>query len=322
MIVALCIFSFIVNTNYSNHCSSITELTKLLFHIASYTRDIHVDIPHVDMPQLRTLGGLNILVKYVWNWYSVIAVYLGLLSQTRAKFRDGEVSIVSRQDFYSFAEKLYRRHCTSCGLRYEQQDDGQIIVSLPIGLKFIIPDEETFQIYSHVLDEIFIMKVYGESHLDDQTVIDIGASAGDSSIYFAWLGAKVYAFEPDPNLFRLLLSNIKLNGFDNRIYAFNEKVSGGSGPGSLENIITTNSLSNIFLKIDCESCEYDIILNTRDFVFEYIKDIVLEFHKKPHIIMKRLSNLGHEVNRKREIICAKNKAALSYPIKRSIFRSA
>jgi hypothetical protein len=257
------------------------------------------------MPHLSSLGGVYILAKYVSNWYSVLAVYAGVLSQAQARFRDGEMKTVSKHDYYSFGEALYRRHCKTCGFRYEQRHDGQTIVSLPMGFKFMIPDENAYQIYSHVLDEIFNMKVYGDPGLEGRSLIDIGAAAGDSSVYFAALGAEVYAFEPQPELFKLLLSNIKLNKFESRIHAFNERISGVSGLFTLERIIDANSLSNVFLKVDCEGCEYDVILNTKDFVFERIKDVILEFHKEPDPIMKRLRDLGFKVSRKREIIRAR-----------------
>lgn len=45
-----------------------------------------------------------------------------------------------------------------------------------------------------------------------------------------------------------------------------------------------------------------VIMNTKDTVFERISDIVLEYHRDPHEIIKRLINLGFKITKKGEII--------------------
>ena len=51
-------------------------------------------------------------------------------------------------------------------------------------------------------------------------VVDIGAHIGYYTLIFARLvgpKGKVFAFEPEPNNFNLLIKNIKINGYKNII---------------------------------------------------------------------------------------------------------
>ena len=69
-----------------------------------------------------------------------------------------------------------------------------------------------------------------------QTIIDVGASIGIYTIFFAKMvgeKGKVYAFEPEPNNFELLKKNIAINGFKNVILE-NKAVSDVSGIVKME----------------------------------------------------------------------------------------
>jgi len=189
------------------------------------------------------------LRRHVSNWHSVVAVYLGFIPQTFAKFKDGQVVRVSKNNYNFFYESLYRRHCAIYGFKYEPMQNGKTLVHIPGDAKLILPEGSN----SFVLDEIFIMKVYGEPTLYRRPVIDIGASIGDSSIFFALQNGEIYAFEPDPQRYKILLDNIQLNGFLDRIHPFNQKVSGASGPTSLENILIRNS----FVPLCSSHCFFD-----------------------------------------------------------------
>ena len=59
---------------------------------------------------------------------------------------------------------------------------------------------------------IFVEKEYDILSVKDKIVVDIGANIGDSSIYFVKRGArKVYAIEPNQELYQLAKKNISLN---------------------------------------------------------------------------------------------------------------
>ena len=140
------------------------------------------------MPHLRSLTGVSMLRKYVSNWFSVIGVYVGFLSETTASFRDGKKVVVSRKRYQDFYEELYKRHNIDHGFAYTRDEQGNTITTLPNGLRLTFGHEKN---YSFVLDEIFVMRVYGEPNLKNRVVVDVGAAIGDSELYFASLGAEV-----------------------------------------------------------------------------------------------------------------------------------
>ena len=156
---------------------------------------------------------------------------------------------------------------------------------------------------------IFCRKEYGSLNRGD-VVIDIGANIGMFSLYAASQGAKkIYAFEPNPNAYKILCKNIKENNLDDVITPFNLAVSNlddkiiylpeesspynmASGSPISDKFVEakTISLNTImsnfikgkldFCKIDCEGAEYDILYSTKKETFEKIARIRMENHKK------------------------------------------
>ena len=64
-------------------------------------------------------------------------------------------------------------------------------------------------------------------------VIDIGANHGFASCYFAHKGARVWAFEPHPDTYRMLLANVAQNGLEQRVEAHPFAIAGGDGTALL-----------------------------------------------------------------------------------------
>lgn len=62
---------------------------------------------------------------------------------------------------------------------------------------------------------------------EGKIAIDIGAHIGKWAVYMAKRGAEVYAFEPDPFNYELLLYNININGVKDKVKAFNIALSDG-----------------------------------------------------------------------------------------------
>ncbi len=82
-----------------------------------------------------------------------------------------------------------------------------------------------------VITEIWTQGVYNRKYkiIHGDIVVDIGANIGIFSIFAAYCGATVYAYEPNPMTFEILLKNIQENGFSDRITAFNQAVACSDG---------------------------------------------------------------------------------------------
>ena len=156
---------------------------------------------------------------------------------------------------------------------------------------------------------------------ENRYVIDIGANIGDTALYFAKENAKVIAFEPVKHLYELGLENISLNPRYNKNIQFINKAVGGKR-GTLDivsnttktyindndnyqiEVITVNDVLNYYefpadiLKMDCEGCEFEIILNEDLTMFN---DIIFEHHSKQvgkdyKPLIKKLKEDGYNIN--------------------------
>ncbi len=182
-------------------------------------------------------------------------------------------------------------YLSACGFIKE----GDILYNPKYNVKF--KKEVIFAVF-----DIFCLKTYS-TDVKDREVVDIGANIGDSAIWFAINGAKhVYAFEPLPNVYSVAVENIKLNNLEDRITFFNAAVGLKDGevlvPSSV-NIeksgtysinyqgdvkVPVYSIERIrrmikdpyLLKMDCEGCEAEIIMNF-DMDFE---KIIFEAHQR------------------------------------------
>jgi hypothetical protein len=231
--------------------------------------------------------------KYVKNWYLLLALHAGLISQMLAKFRDGKQIVVSRHNYLLFYEELYKRYLQNKGFIYRTMEK-KIIVQIPYGLQLMLKPSLTSnaKTYSFVLDEIFVMKVYGKPNLHGRVVIDLGASLGDSALYFTSIGAsKVYGYEPNLEYYELAEENIKLNDMVEKIHIYNEDATNGK----LKSLITNQQLENIFLKVDCDGCEYEFTQNLDDMTCNNISDIVMEYHGISKPLIEKLTKLGYKV---------------------------
>ena len=174
--------------------------------------------------------------------------------------------------------------------------------------KITLP-ESGLQFYNGIsngdLFNIFYEKDYGFLPVKDRVVIDIGANIADSSIYFAMSGAKkVIALEPFPKNFEIGQKNIALNGFTDKIELLNagcgaqskdmildasaegvgcQAMQSGSGSNihfyTLQELVDKYNIdSPAVLKLDCEGCEYDIILSSSRTILDKFSHIQIEYH--------------------------------------------
>jgi len=155
----------------------------------------------------------------------------------------------------------------------------------------------------------------------DPIIIDIGGEVGDSALYFAIKGAKeVIVIEPFPNNYEYLIKNINSNNFQDKIKPINAMVgrenkkttivipeefivrdAKESQVGSEIEMITLSKLIERFnlrealLKMDCEGCEYESILNENDETLKIFKRIQLEYHYGYEKLKEKLEKSGFNV---------------------------
>lgn len=196
-------------------------------------------------------------------------------------------------------------------------------------LEWLKTDKESAELYSGIVEQ----NEYGvtEELLRNKTVIDVGANRGIFSILSASLGAsQVFSYEPVSETFNILKDNINKSGYDN-IQPIQKIVNNETGNFvrislndesghnsiytqafkngnqrfeeietiSLRDAITSLS-GNIFLKLDCEGSEYDIILSMTEEDARKIDVISLEIHEEMHptyrgseVISSKLKELGY-----------------------------
>ena len=168
--------------------------------------------------------------------------------------------------------------------------------------------------------DVFMNEEYKFLNVKDEIVIDIGASIGDSSIYFALNGAKkVIGLEPYPYPFSFTKRNIEENNLNERIEILNagygkdgeiivdvnklsndamDLVPSKSGKKikvySLNSIIDEFRIEEAVLKMDCEGCEYHV-LEEKEEILGKFKRIQMEYHYGYEKIKYKLEKAGFNV---------------------------
>ncbi len=157
--------------------------------------------------------------------------------------------------------------------------------------------------------EVFEQNIYDWLPVADKIVVDIGASIGDSPLYFALKGAKhVFAFEADTDISNVALYNIKMKSYQDLITVENRMVIGGFTdfaytdfgktrvkPITLDEIVKRYEIEDAVLKMDCEGCEYGVILSTSADTIRHFSHIQMEYHFGMKKLKKRLMDIGYDV---------------------------
>jgi len=129
-----------------------------------------------------------------------------------------------------------------------------------------------------LLDETFLYQIHFSGlDLKGKTVITAGAYIGDTPLFYSYYGAKVYAFEPDPNSFKKAEENILINPAlkDNiilRNYAIGED---GEADFPVEEDSGGSSIfkANVKNKIKVKSVSIKTILNEFNISDPYLLDL-------------------------------------------------
>ena len=189
---------------------------------------------------------------------------------------------------------------------------------------FWLKDNVRFRHMRSTVFQVFNEGDYEQLDVKGRVVVDVGAFVGDSTVYFALKGAKrIIAIEPHPGAFAEMLDNIKLNNMENVIIPVNAGLASRPGKICIENTntydtkyvyhrpgdcpnavpaVTLGELINRFnidpndavLKMDCEGCEYDVILNDYDHV-RLFRELIFEYHLR--FVNKSLDDLLNVLGR-------------------------
>jgi len=253
------------------------------------------------------------------NYYSVI------FNQTRMNFpltatlkNNQQLTLNSIDETALFALLTIHQN-----MNYDKKND---MLTVSLSSKFIRSSVRLFGIIQNT-DTILAFSdndgTYENLPLKDKTIIDIGACTGDTSIYFALKGAKkIIAVEPFPNNFKILKKNITENKFDELIIpilgacgylkkeiSINPNLHDGMrsilhefsdgikiSTITLQDIIKDFDVSNAILKLDCEGCEYETILNSSSEILQTFTDIQIEYHNGYKNLEKKLLSVGFQVS--------------------------
>lgn len=169
---------------------------------------------------------------------------------------------------------------------------------------------------------VYVADEYGWLNPRDRTVVDIGASIGDSAVYFGLRGAReVLAFEPFGPPIAAAKRNIIDNGLQSVVRPYQTAVGGSSGAAlvnpadagvgaslfanapsgqevkvtTLEEITRDHGVTDGILKMDCEGSEYSIVSATPVSALRAYVQMVIEYHYGHRVLRKQLADAGFHV---------------------------
>ncbi len=176
------------------------------------------------------------------------------------------------------------------------------------------------------IPSVFFGRDYDSLDVKGKDVLDIGANIGDSTVFFCVKGARrVIAVEPFENSFNFCEKNVKANGCDKVVKVLNVGIGSMTGSisiptdqdfstidnlmknrkdterstmvpvYSLQSILYQEKIEDGVLKMDCEGCEYDVILSSKIETLRKIEEYSIEYHYDPFPLIKKLKEAGFDV---------------------------
>jgi FkbM family methyltransferase len=182
-----------------------------------------------------------------------------------------------------------------------------------------------------MLGETFHSKVYDIPEAPVRRgdwVIDAGANHGFAACYFAARGARVVACEPSPQVFDLLVANVRRNGLQELVYPLPCAIGDcdgtarlhvtpvlGGGISSLDASfiermgvqvlgvveVPTRSVASIvqelqiprirLIKLDCEGSELTILRSLPASLLEVIDSLAIEYHPEAYAVSELLDTI-------------------------------
>ena len=292
--------------------------TKLM---RNYENNIsYLDKMRVYTSKLIKLGSIKrqiSMVKYISNFWDYYLIRLGFLKSCVINFRDNENIEFSNDKLLDLFDLRFITILRKEGFSVSKIKNKFLVRS--DNIKFIANNISELS----VILENFIENQYDWLDAKDKKVVDIGANIGDTAVYFSKVkkAKKVIAFEPYPYSYNIAKKNIILNKLKN-VVILNQGVgnketfirikegfisTGGSNLKSfdsgkkvkivtLKDIVKKYKIENDILKMDCEGCEYSIILNADKETLRSFDQIMIECHYGYKNIERKLKETGFEVS--------------------------
>lgn len=290
-----------------------------------------LDLLCSSLPDIREQArNLKIISWVVKNWYDVVMFRFGLKKRMTMRFRDGAmVDIRSQGSYLDFwwktklgQEEMFRFVSRLIGTHISASKGIASFKKFGRTIKFYYDPPTKWNNTAGMIQYFFHDDPYGFLKPEGKDIIDIGASIGDSAIYFSAKGAThVYAFEPYSFTYGLAKRNIQLNKLNQKITLVNAAGAGRHGRArvdrfttsptatlknsstgrriemlTLEDISKRYKIKKAGLKIDCEGWEYDIIMNSSAETLQKFGRIMIEYHYGYKNIEGKLKNAGFSVS--------------------------
>ena len=259
-----------------------------------------------------------------------------------------EIGRISREEYWGGVKlflleiALFSQKQEKYSLEMETKQ-GEVFLNIKISESsegkvsmILIPDDirsVPFTAVAHGFYEPFQADILVELGKRSDTFIDIGANMGFYSLSLCKENPSLhsYSFEPNPNVFNILNSNIKLNKFDGRISTYNiglsdtnekltlfEPTFSGSGAASLrelhveegphiEFLVEVKKLDEFklqkidLIKIDVEGNEYSVLMGSLETILsskpticaELLRKWMKPFNYQPQDFVAGLLKLGY-----------------------------
>ena len=263
--------------------------------------------------------------KIAKNWIDVALFRIGLKKTLTIKFRDGKTAHFKNQEEYFgfWKQELGQNELlkTVKNIHYKIKSNNIALEYQNRKIYFYYDTNKQLNNTIGLINGNFVEEQFKWLIVKGKDVVDVGANVGDTAIYFALRGANhVFAFEPYPYSYNIAKKNIKLNHLEDRITLLNEgcgksgfvtikedyKNMGGTDLKnfeegkkirivSLDEIVKKFNLKHATLKVDCEGCEYALILNATDEALQAFDQIIMEYHYGYRNLVKRLRQAGFKV---------------------------
>jgi FkbM family methyltransferase len=307
------------------YCTYVAGLSPQLSWVEGHTfRSKHIRSRQKASSHMRgLLNSVKILLKYrkaYRNYLSVIKHILQNRYPAEAILRNGQkITLTNFELSYNLVRMQDQQK-----VKFDIENDT-VLISDPTDL-----NSKSLKIKGGLrngeTDNIFVQDVYHNFPIEGKIVIDVGANIADSCIYFVLRGAKrIVGIEPLVDNYELAEQNVRQNNFSNLITivlagcgarsgCVNIDVGKRNGIGwqlssssdrgktipllTLEQILQQSKVGEdeVALKLDCEGCEYDVVLSSPDNVLRRFSSILIEYHYGYNDIREKLQKCNFDVS--------------------------